>query len=104
MRRLPDESRADEVAVISLWRHEMIRIMYDRIARHSDRQWFTSTLNNIIDQVILHILSWFSTTLNNIIDQVIRVYLDTKNTTVFDKQWFPTYGTRLNLATCSDFL
>jgi len=31
---------ADELMVVSLWKHEMNRIIRDRIARTSDLNWF----------------------------------------------------------------
>ncbi|XP_052089132.1 uncharacterized protein LOC127725852 isoform X10 [Mytilus californianus] len=50
LKRLPEESRADEtlIPVISLWKHEMTRIMRDRIARTADLNWFDQTINNIL--------------------------------------------------------
>jgi hypothetical protein len=47
LKRLPEESRADEtlIPVISLWKHEMTRIMRDRIARTADLNWFDQTIN-----------------------------------------------------------
>ncbi|KAL5009692.1 hypothetical protein ScPMuIL_011997 [Solemya velum] len=44
MKRLPDESMADEHMVVSLWKHEITRIIRDRISRTSDLIWFDETL------------------------------------------------------------
>ena len=44
LKRLADESRADEKMVVSLWKHEMERVMKDRICRHADLQWFEETM------------------------------------------------------------
>ena len=54
MKRLPEESRADEtlIPVISLWKHEMTRIMRDRIARTADLNWFDQTINEILSEVM----------------------------------------------------
>ena len=51
VRRLADESRADEGLVASLWVHEVKRIIRDRICRHADRLWFDETLQEIIQEV-----------------------------------------------------
>ena len=53
MKRLPEESRADEslIPVISLWKHEMHRIIRDRISRTADLNWFDQTISGIIDSV-----------------------------------------------------
>ncbi|GFN75495.1 dynein beta chain, ciliary [Plakobranchus ocellatus] len=51
MRRLADESKADEIMVISLWRHEMNRIVRDRISRTSDLNWFDDKLDAVIEGV-----------------------------------------------------
>lgn len=51
MKRLPDESRADEKMVVSLWKHEMERIMKDRICRYSDLEWFDETLNELVTEL-----------------------------------------------------
>ncbi|XP_035829673.1 dynein heavy chain 5, axonemal isoform X2 [Aplysia californica] len=49
MRRLADESKADEIMVISLWRHELIRVVRDRISRTSDLNWFDDKLDTVIN-------------------------------------------------------
>ena len=51
MRRLADESKADEIMVISFWRHEMNRIVRDRISRTSDLNWFDDKLEAVIEAV-----------------------------------------------------
>lgn len=53
LKRLPEESRADEtlIPVISLWRHEMHRIIRDQLSRTSDLIWFDTTIQEIIEQV-----------------------------------------------------
>ncbi|XP_052708586.1 uncharacterized protein LOC128183562 isoform X10 [Crassostrea angulata] len=52
VKKLPEESRADEtlIPVISLWRHEMHRIIRDRLSRTSDLIWFDTTIQEIIEQ------------------------------------------------------
>lgn len=57
MKKLPEESRADEtlIPVISLWRHEMHRIIRDRLSRTSDLIWFDTTIQEIIEQVNLYL-------------------------------------------------
>ncbi|XP_067674368.1 uncharacterized protein [Haliotis asinina] len=50
LKRLPDESRADENMVVSLWRHEIQRIMKDRISRTADKNWFDDTLEKSIQE------------------------------------------------------
>ncbi|OWF37572.1 Dynein heavy chain 5, axonemal [Mizuhopecten yessoensis] len=51
LKRLPEESLADEtmVPVVSLWRHEMQRIIKDRISRTADLNWFDSLLQETIE-------------------------------------------------------
>lgn len=48
---LADESRADEEAVVSLWKHEMNRVVRDRLCRHADIQWFDETMKKIVEEV-----------------------------------------------------
>ncbi|XP_060567478.1 dynein axonemal heavy chain 5-like [Ruditapes philippinarum] len=48
LKRLPDESMADEIMVVSLWKHEMNRIVRDRIARSSDLNWFDEIMEKTI--------------------------------------------------------
>jgi dynein heavy chain len=48
---LADESRADENLVISLWRHEMERIMRDGLCRASDINWFDEELQRTLKEV-----------------------------------------------------
>ncbi|XP_025098007.1 LOW QUALITY PROTEIN: dynein gamma chain, flagellar outer arm-like [Pomacea canaliculata] len=50
LKRLPDESKADETMVISLWRHEIMRIMRDRISRSTDLLWFDDKLHQVFSQ------------------------------------------------------
>ncbi|CAL1527205.1 unnamed protein product [Lymnaea stagnalis] len=49
LRRLADESKADDIMVISLWRHEMIRIVRDGISRMSDLNWFDNKLSSVLE-------------------------------------------------------
>lgn len=48
LRRLPDETRADEAAVVSFWAHELRRIITDRIGRTADLMWFDETLKSLV--------------------------------------------------------
>ncbi|XP_023932047.1 dynein heavy chain 5, axonemal-like isoform X1 [Lingula anatina] len=50
LKRLPDENRAEDVTVISLWRHEMNRIMKDKICRQCDINWLEGTLEKVVDE------------------------------------------------------
>ncbi|XP_052807484.1 dynein axonemal heavy chain 5-like isoform X7 [Mya arenaria] len=50
LKRLPDESMADELMVVSLWKHEMNRIIRDRISRSSDLNWFDEILEKTLSQ------------------------------------------------------
>ena len=51
LKRLPDESMADELMVVSLWKHEMNRIIRDRISRSADLNWFDEILEKTLVQV-----------------------------------------------------
>ena len=51
LKRLADESRADETLVVSLWKHEMQRVMRDRICRHADLSWFDENLDGVVKEV-----------------------------------------------------
>ncbi|XP_070190368.1 uncharacterized protein [Littorina saxatilis] len=50
LRRLADESKADEGTVVALWRHEVSRIMRDRISRSTDLLWFDDKLEQALVQ------------------------------------------------------
>ncbi|XP_076466964.1 uncharacterized protein LOC143298129 [Babylonia areolata] len=50
LRRLADESKADEGTVIAMWRHEMTRIMRDRLSRSTDLLWFDDKLDQALQQ------------------------------------------------------
>ncbi|XP_041355189.1 dynein gamma chain, flagellar outer arm-like isoform X3 [Gigantopelta aegis] len=50
LKRLPDESRADEMMVVSLWKHEMVRILRDRLSRTCDINWFDDLLEETISE------------------------------------------------------
>ena len=45
--------RADEEYMVSLWQHEMTRVVKDRISRSVDIKWFEKTLKAAIKEVIL---------------------------------------------------
>ncbi|ESO89151.1 hypothetical protein LOTGIDRAFT_229063 [Lottia gigantea] len=51
LQRLADESKADDLMVISLWKHETQRIMRDRICRTSDLNWFDDKLDKLIEKI-----------------------------------------------------
>jgi hypothetical protein len=51
LKRLADDARTDEKLVVSLWRHEMERIVKDRICRFADQKWFDDTLDDTIKEV-----------------------------------------------------
>lgn len=50
LKRLADESKADEGTVIALWRHEITRIMRDRLSRFTDLLWFDDKLDQTLAQ------------------------------------------------------
>jgi len=43
--------RADEEYMVSLWQHEILRVVKDRICRSVDMQWFDKTLKAVIKEV-----------------------------------------------------
>ena len=45
--------QADEEYVVSLWQHEVTRVVKDRICRSIDIKWFEKTLKTIIKEVQL---------------------------------------------------
>lgn len=55
--------RADEEYMVSLWQHEVTRVVKDRICRSVDIKWFEKTLKTIIKEVQhlrkKHILGFF---------------------------------------------
>ena len=51
LKRLPDESMADESMVVALFKHELNRIMRDRISRSADLFWFDDMIEQTIAQV-----------------------------------------------------
>lgn len=51
LKRLPDEHRAEDIMVISLWKHEINRIMKDRLCRQADINWFEGTLDKTLEEV-----------------------------------------------------
>lgn len=44
--------RADEEYMVSLWQHEVNRVVKDRICRSVDIKWFEKTLKTIIKEVL----------------------------------------------------
>ena len=49
--------RADEEYMVSLWQHEMTRVVKDRISRSVDIKWFETTLKAVIKEVkVAHFL------------------------------------------------
>lgn len=48
---LTDESREDKGLVVSLWKHEMNRVVRDRLCRHGDILWFDETINKVVSDV-----------------------------------------------------
>ena len=58
LRRLADESKADEATVIALWRHEISRIMRDRLSRSTDLLWFDDKLDQALVQVCTYLGSF----------------------------------------------
>jgi len=54
LRRLTDEERANEHYVVSLWSHEMERMIGDQLCRSSDVRWFETSLKQITGEVFSH--------------------------------------------------
>ena len=44
--------RADEEYMVSLWQHEITRVVKDRICRSVDLKWFEKTLKALIKEVV----------------------------------------------------
>ena len=55
---LSAERRANDIEVLSFWRHEIVRIMRDRICRYADLCWFDVTLDDLQSQVIFGAGFW----------------------------------------------
>ena len=51
--------RADEEYMVSLWQHEITRVVKDRICRSVDIKWFEKTLKSVIKEVQLSIKSFY---------------------------------------------
>ena len=54
LKRLVEEERADEVKVVSLWKHEMERLYRDTLCRHNDMLWFDDQISSTINEVRTH--------------------------------------------------
>ncbi|BFZ10052.1 hypothetical protein BsWGS_13093 [Bradybaena similaris] len=48
LKNLAHESRVDDVMVVSLWKHELVRTVRDRITQTADLNWFDEKLGGII--------------------------------------------------------
>lgn len=48
---MADESREDELFIVSLWKHETERIIRDSLARFSDINWFDETISKIFSEI-----------------------------------------------------
>ena len=53
LKNCSEEMQADEEYVVSLWQHEVTRVIKDRICRSLDIKWFEKTLKTIIKEVQL---------------------------------------------------
>ncbi len=53
MKNCPEEMRADEDYVVSLWQHEVQRVMGDRISRSDDITWFERKVKDVTKLVSL---------------------------------------------------
>ena len=49
--------RADEEYMVSLWQHEITRVVKDRLCRSVDIKWFEKTLKSVIKEVQLSSLA-----------------------------------------------
>ncbi|XP_018096048.2 dynein heavy chain 5, axonemal [Xenopus laevis] len=47
LRRLSNEDREDPVTVVTYWKHEICRVIQDKICRQTDLNWFNYELSNI---------------------------------------------------------
>lgn len=50
LKNCSEEMRADEEYMVSLWQHEMTRVVKDRISRSVDIKWFEKTLKAVIKE------------------------------------------------------
>ncbi|XP_048577711.1 dynein axonemal heavy chain 8 isoform X3 [Nematostella vectensis] len=50
LKNCSEEMRADDEYVVSLWQHEVMRVMKDRVCRASDVKWFEKNLKNIVKE------------------------------------------------------
>lgn len=46
-----EEMRADEEYMVSLWQHEVTRVVKDRLCRSVDIKWFEKNLKAIVKEV-----------------------------------------------------
>ena len=53
LKNCPEEMRADEDYVVSLWQHEVQRVMGDRISRSDDIAWFERKVKDLTKLVSL---------------------------------------------------
>ena len=53
LKNCPEEMRADEDYVVSLWQHEVQRVMGDRISRSDDITWFERKVKDLTKLVSL---------------------------------------------------
>ena len=51
LKNCPEEMRADEDYVVSLWQHEVQRVMEDRISRSDDIAWFERKVKDLVKVV-----------------------------------------------------
>ena len=51
LKNCPEEMRADEDYVVSLWQHEVQRVMGDRISRADDSTWFERKVKDLTKTV-----------------------------------------------------
>ena len=54
LRRIADEDRGNDVYVISLWKHEMERIIGDQLCRNADVIWFDEALQKVTNEMLSH--------------------------------------------------
>uniref|UniRef100_A0A2C9K4Z2 AAA+ ATPase domain-containing protein n=1 Tax=Biomphalaria glabrata TaxID=6526 RepID=A0A2C9K4Z2_BIOGL len=50
LRRLAEESKADDIMVVSLWRHELVRIVRDGISRMADLHWLDEKITAVLNE------------------------------------------------------
>ena len=54
LRRIANEDRSNDLYVISLWKHEMERLIGDQLCRTADVHWFDNVMQKTTNQILSH--------------------------------------------------